>query len=199
MARSTVSRVLLALAAVAAAASTKRTSAFVTTTPILRAEVGTATPPTTQLHVLFLGNTVTAPPSPPATDIAYGEESRKYRRTVYSHDDWVKHRSPDRFWRNLRTTFSSGIYKNIGNEVAVATAVAVVVVVWNALVGGYLDFDGVRQQGLLQGGNLPMLGLPLTPFTLSSPSLGLLLGTYHHTTFVPCSADVQNACLYKLI
>jgi ion channel-forming bestrophin family protein len=45
------------------------------------------------------------------TEIPYGEESRKYRRTVYSHDDWVKHRSPDRFWKNLRTTTNSGIYK----------------------------------------------------------------------------------------
>jgi hypothetical protein len=41
----------------------------------------------------------------------YGEESRKYRRMVYTHDDWVKHRSPDRYWNNLKTTTKSGIYK----------------------------------------------------------------------------------------
>jgi hypothetical protein len=46
-----------------------------------------------------------------ATEIPYGEESRQFRRTVYSHDDWVKHRSPDRFWNNLKTTTKSGIYK----------------------------------------------------------------------------------------
>lgn len=45
------------------------------------------------------------------TDVPYGEDSRKYRRTVYSHDDWVKHRSPDRFWNTLATTTKSGIYK----------------------------------------------------------------------------------------
>jgi len=45
------------------------------------------------------------------TDIPYGEESRKFRRTVYTHDDWVKHRNPNRFFKNLRTTTTSGIYK----------------------------------------------------------------------------------------
>jgi hypothetical protein len=55
----------------------------------------------TSLHIL----------PPDATDIPYGEESRKFRRTVYTHDDWIKHRSPDRFFKTLRTTTTSGIYK----------------------------------------------------------------------------------------
>ena len=50
-------------------------------------------------------------PEPSFTEVPYGEDSRKFRRTVYSHDDWVKHRSPDRFWNNLKTTTKSGIYK----------------------------------------------------------------------------------------
>ena len=37
-------------------------------------------------------------------EIPYGEESRKFRRTVYSHEDWVKHRSPDRFFKNIMST-----------------------------------------------------------------------------------------------
>lgn len=28
---------------------------------------------------------------------SYAEESRPYRRTVFTHDDWVRHRSSDRF------------------------------------------------------------------------------------------------------
>ena len=44
-------------------------------------------------------------------EIPYGEESRKYRRTVYTHEDWVKHRSPDRFFKNIMSTTKSGIYK----------------------------------------------------------------------------------------
>jgi hypothetical protein len=54
------------------------------------------------------------PASPPDTatkDIPYGETSRQFRRTVYTHDDWVKHRSPNRFVKNLFTIVSSGIYK----------------------------------------------------------------------------------------
>ena len=54
------------------------------------------------------------PASPPDTatkDIPYGETSRQFRRTVYNHEDWVKHRSPNRFAKNLFTIVSSGIYK----------------------------------------------------------------------------------------
>jgi ion channel-forming bestrophin family protein len=114
----------------------------------------------------------------PITQV-YGEDSRRYRRTVFSHDDWVRHRSPDRFWRNVKTFFSSGVYKNIGNEVAVVTGVAAFIVIWNALLGGYTDFSGVQHEAVIQHAMLPKLGLPLTPFTLSSPSLGLLLGKMH--------------------
>ena len=49
--------------------------------------------------------------SSPTLDIPYGETSRQYRRTVYTHDDWVKHRSPNRFLRNLASIPASGIYK----------------------------------------------------------------------------------------
>ena len=109
-------------------------------------------------------------------DISYGEESRKYRRTVYTHDDWVRHRSPDRFWRNLRAFTSSGVYKNLAKEVVATTSVATFVVVYNCLVGGYEDFAHNHYDPLFNSPLLPLFGLPLAPFTLSSPSLGLLLG-----------------------
>lgn len=60
------------------------------------------TPTSTALHM---------DDSSPTLDIPYGETSRQYRRTVYTHDDWVKHRSPDRFLRNLASIPASGIYK----------------------------------------------------------------------------------------
>ena len=109
-------------------------------------------------------------------DIAYGEESRKYRRTVYSHDDWRKHRSSDRFIRNLSSMFVSGVYKNLGREVAATTGVAAFICLYNAFVGGYTDFEGQQQAALISSFWLPMIGLPLAPFFLMSPSLGLLLG-----------------------
>lgn len=120
-------------------------------------------------------NTKEAPTMPPLRDISYGEESRKYRRTVYSHDDWRKHRSPDRFFYYLRSIVNSGVYKNLSQEVATTTAVASFVVVYNALTGGATGLSGVDHDAWLS--ELPMVTLPLAAFTLSSPSLGLLLGT----------------------
>jgi predicted membrane chloride channel (bestrophin family) len=74
----------------------------------------------------------------------------------------------------LRTTFSSGIYKNLGREVIATTGVACLVLIANFLLDGYTDFSGIFHQGALSGVVAP-LKLPLTPFNLASPSLGLLL------------------------
>jgi len=114
---------------------------------------------------------------PPSTDSllkeTYGEGSRKYRRTVYTHNEWVKHRSSDRFIRNISSMVNSGVYKSLGREVAATTAIASFVVFWNGLTGGFTDLSGVQQDAIITA--LPQLTLPLTPFTLLSPSLGLLL------------------------
>jgi hypothetical protein len=107
---------------------------------------------------------------------SYGEESRKFRRTVYTHDEWVKHRSPDRFARNILTTTSSGVYKSVSREVGASTSIATFICLWNMAAGGYTDLDGVAHEAILQSQFLPALSLPLTGFTLVSPFLGLLLG-----------------------
>ncbi|CAB9502753.1 UPF0187 protein [Seminavis robusta] len=129
---------------------------------------------------LSMGNTKQPPKLPPIRDISYGEASRKYRRTVYTHDDWVNHRSPDRFWRNLNAIFISGVYKNLYKEVGATTAVATFVVLWNALTNGYDTLSGEHMNAIL---SLPMLSLPLAPYTLSSPSLGLLLVFRTNTSY----------------
>ena len=67
----------------------------------------------TQLH----DSTKSPPAIPTPQDISYGEDSRPYRRTVFTHEDWVKFRSPDRFIRNIASTTQSGIYKNIAKKV----------------------------------------------------------------------------------
>lgn len=69
------------------------------------------------------------------------------------------------------------MYKNLGREVFFTTAFATFVCCWNALVGGYTDLVGVEHGPLIEAAWLLKIGLPLTPFTLASPSLGLLLGT----------------------
>jgi predicted membrane chloride channel (bestrophin family) len=114
---------------------------------------------------------------------SYGEGSRKFRRTVYSHDDWIRHRSPDRFIRNLSSFFASGVYKNLAMEVIATTAVATFIFLWNMIVGEYQDFSGMYHEGVLKDSILPVLTLPLTPFTLSSSSLGLLLTFRANTAY----------------
>ena len=114
-------------------------------------------------------------------DYPTGEEQRQLRRTVYTHDDWKKHRSQDRFVYYLAAVFSSGVYKNLRNEVFLTVSVASFVCLYNAICGGYEDLNGVAQSALVSSPwILPKLGLPMNVFTLTSPSLGLLLGTYHH-------------------
>ena len=104
-----------------------------------------------------------------------GEESRKYRRTTYSHDDWKMHRSQDRFIYYLKDMFFAGVYKNMDREVGAVTLVASFVCAYNAVANGYTDLSGVEHAGILKD-VLPKLTIPLNAFTLTSPSLGLLLG-----------------------
>lgn len=95
--------------------------------------------------------------------VPYGESSRKYRQTVYSHSDWVKHRSNERLFTNLRGIFYSGIIRQLKNEVGLVASLATFCVAWNDFLVPLSDHA------------FPCLVLPLFPFTLSSPALGLLL------------------------
>ena len=115
-------------------------------------------------------------PRRPIKDISYGEGSRKFRRTVYSHDDWKKHRSPDRFSYYISAFLNSGIYKNIQHEITAVTAIAALLCIYNAVFGGYTDFAGVDHPALLSSPYLVRAGLPMATFTLANSFLGLLLG-----------------------
>ena len=98
--------------------------------------------------------------------VPYGETSRKFRRTVFSHDDWVEHRtSSSRVIANLRSMLFSGVVRQLRPQVLVVASVAAFSVVWNLIAVPAL-------------GSLPFVSpiiLPSIPFTLSSPALGLLL------------------------
>jgi len=108
--------------------------------------------------------------------LTYSEASRRFRRTYYGHNDWKKHRSEDRFLKNLFSTYRSGIVRQLAREVGVVVGISATVCLWNALlVNGYEDLQGIHHAALATGMSLPALGLPLEPFTLSSPALGLLL------------------------
>lgn len=113
----------------------------------------------------------------------YTEVSRKYRRTTYDQDQWLKHRRSDRFLENLTTLLDSGVVRALQKEVSLIGGTAVFVVVWNALlVAGYDDFGGTHHSPIVNYA-LPLVSLPIQPFSLSNASLGLLLGTYRNVLY----------------
>ena len=99
--------------------------------------------------------------------VPYGEASRKYRRTVYTHKDWLVHRSNDRIISNLLSMFYSGVIRQVKNKIILVSSVALFVTLWD----DYLANTTLLNQVV----NLPHLSLPTIPFLLSSPALGLLL------------------------
>lgn len=158
---------------------------FVPQSPVSRAAVSTTTTPInnppTSTQLADVGDTGTGWDSFETMKkdggVPSGEQARKYRRTVYTHDDWKKHRSPDRFITYLTAIFQSGVYKTMYREVAIVTASAFFVCGYNAMVGEYQDMDGVKHAGMLASTGLPIVSLPMESFTLASSSLGLLLST----------------------
>lgn len=105
------------------------------------------------------------------------ETQRKDRRTVFMHDDWVRHRSSERFLRNILSVGSSGIWGALSKELAFLTTTSVFVVVFNMLFYSYTDFGGVAHPGPLHSldVNIGSLSLPPLPFTILMPALSLLL------------------------
>ena len=104
----------------------------------------------------------------------YGERSRTTRRNVYSAADWIYARRNDRIVNNILTTFDSGLVRQLQFELTFLFFSSTFVVAWNnLLVKGWDDFAGVHHDSLVHF--LPALQLPLTPFTLSTAALGLLL------------------------
>mmetsp|Transcript_33811 Transcript_33811/g.81985 ORF Transcript_33811/g.81985 Transcript_33811/m.81985 type:complete len:444 (+) Transcript_33811:39-1370(+) len=126
------------------------------------------------LNVLPDGNSVRPGSLDEATQqlgrVPYGEASRKYRRTVYTHKDWLNHRSNDRLLGNLISMFYSGVVRQVKNKIALIVSVAIFVTFWDEVLPTLIvDDTGASFQ------QIPHLCLPTTPFTLSSPALGLLL------------------------
>ena len=103
----------------------------------------------------------------------YQEAVRQYRRTVFVHDNWVSHRSTDRFFKSLTTIGESGVIRARFKEVGAVTAFSAFLVVWNIIAGGYTDFELTKAPALIP--HLPTLFLPFSIFSLTSGSLGLLL------------------------
>ena len=81
-------------------------------------------------------------------------------------DRWNKHRSPTRYGYLVPGILIGPTTRRISGTVGG-------LVLWAALVGLYNDVAGMDET--LLGSTLPSIQLPLTPFELTSPVLGLLL------------------------
>jgi len=103
----------------------------------------------------------------------YIEATRQYRRSVYMHSEWIKHRSTEQFFDQISSIFESGVLRARYKEIQVVSAFAAFLFAWNIVAGGYTDFDMVKQPPLIP--HLPVLQAPLSLFQLTAPTLGLLL------------------------
>ena len=120
---------------------------------------------------------VSSVPKEDGSGLSYSERSRPFRRDVFAYDDWVRHRTADRFTGRFAMLTKSGIARALAYETQVLALVATFICLFNALaVVGYDDFSGIHHDPLINIG-LPTLALPSMFFTLSSPALSLLLGT----------------------
>ena len=108
-------------------------------------------------------------------DLPYSEASRRYRRTVYRHADWLEHRSSTRLFGNLSGTLTSGVVRSLLTEVAAVATISTLTCAWNGAVQGFVDWQSVPHDPILHLPSFLVARLPALPFTLASPALGLLL------------------------
>ena len=104
----------------------------------------------------------------------YDEKSRMNRRDVFTSADWIRYRRPDRFIDHLRSVYESGLLHAMQVQLLVLTTFSIFVVVYNDIfVNGIQGWDG--QISYVPTVHLLPLQLPLTPFSISTTALGLLL------------------------
>ncbi|KAL0848564.1 hypothetical protein Bca101_021811 [Brassica carinata] len=93
------------------------------------------------------------------------ERGMQQRRTLYTHEKWVEHRSSLRHVHHLFSSFSSRVILSLIPPVFFFTSVAVVIASYNSAVA--LDW--------LPGGVFPILRSSSLPYQLTAPALALLL------------------------
>lgn len=170
-----------------------------------RSVVGSSPPsPPSSLVVLESGSGTLE--EDPLFDVrtSYIEVSRQYRRTRYTHDDWLKHRSPDRFLSNLAEFSTSGIYRGILKEVGTVTAIASAVVLWNVFLGeGWVDSAGLHHDTRKSSSH----GSPMycTDSSSTSPHFHpnnyfipyFIHGTFTHPPINHHNTYIQSACHFS--
>mmetsp|Transcript_27972 Transcript_27972/g.71487 ORF Transcript_27972/g.71487 Transcript_27972/m.71487 type:complete len:434 (+) Transcript_27972:69-1370(+) len=111
----------------------------------------------------------------PEALVSYSENSRQFRRTVYSHEAWVQHRGTERFFKNFASTLDSGVVRSLYTEIIFVTTVAAAVVALNMGIAGYEDLSNVHHEAPFPLPTIKSLSLPALPFTIAMPALSLLL------------------------
>ncbi|KAH9731987.1 UPF0187 protein [Citrus sinensis] len=92
------------------------------------------------------------------------ERGVKQKRTLYSHEKWVEHRSSLRHVRHLLSSLSSRVILSLIPPVIAFTMVAVVIASYNSALDSHL-----------LPGFLPVLRASSLPYQLTAPALALLL------------------------
>ncbi|KAI3987844.1 hypothetical protein MKX01_020958 [Papaver californicum] len=93
------------------------------------------------------------------------EERMQQKRSLYNHEDWVKHRSSLRHVRHFMSSLSSRVVLSLIPPVIAFTSVAAVVATYNSAVSSWHllpDF-------------FPILRASSLPYQLTAPALALLL------------------------
>lgn len=93
------------------------------------------------------------------------EQSRKYRRTVFTHEDWFKHRSTGRYKRHITGIFDSRIVRSLTWPVTFVLVNCTLLTVYETL----------REQGYLPPWCLTLVLPSSEPFNLTNLTLSLLL------------------------
>lgn len=102
----------------------------------------------------------------PVTADREKEEARLYRRTVYDHEQWLRHRSSTRHARHILSIASSRVILSLGPPVYSLTLFSATIVAFNYIVTNQL-IDLPEWVGVLH--------ISALPFQLTAPALALLL------------------------
>ncbi|KAH7283266.1 hypothetical protein KP509_35G069400 [Ceratopteris richardii] len=97
-----------------------------------------------------------------AATAAAKEDDMVYRKTIYDHEDWNRHRCNRRHMRHMLAIATSRVVAGLLPPVVRLTMVASVIVLYNIFLTGYFPCVGILHVSSL-------------PFQLAAPALALLL------------------------
>ncbi|KAK9820109.1 hypothetical protein WJX72_006220 [[Myrmecia] bisecta] len=99
------------------------------------------------------------------SELGEKEESRKFRRTVFTQENWVVHRRKDRYARHMLGVLTSRIVRELAKPLLIVAGISILV----------CSLETIRELGILPK-DWPSLSVQVgEPFKLASFALSLLL------------------------